>query len=103
MIRSSDYLRGVKWLRNRYVIIAVLFLVWISFFDQNSLIYQNKLRREIRNIEANKRFYKSEIEKLSRENRELFGDVRNLEKFGREKFYMKKADEDLILIDRVEE
>jgi cell division protein DivIC len=103
MIRSSDYLRGVKWLRNRYVIIAVLFLVWISFFDQNSLIYQYKLRREIRNIEANKRFYKSEIEKLSRENRELFGDVRNLEKFGREKFYMKKADEDLILIDRVEE
>lgn len=85
------------------MIITLLFLVWISFFDQNSLIYQFKLRKEIRAVEANKRFYQAEIEKLSRENRELFGDVRNLEKFGREKFYMKKADEDLILIERVEE
>jgi cell division protein DivIC len=90
----------MRWLKNRYVIITAAFVVWVVFFDQNSLINQWKMGKEIKLLEQNKTFYAQEVEKLRRENRELFGDVRNLEKFGRENFYMKKADEDIIIIQR---
>ncbi len=90
----------MKWIKNRYLIITVAFIVWVAFFDQNSLINQWKLGKEIKLLEQNKSFYAQEVEKLRRENKELFGDVRNLEKFGRENFYMKKADEEIIIIQR---
>lgn len=90
----------MKWLKNWYVIITAAFVIWVVFFDQNSLINQWKMGKEIKLLEQNKTFYAQELEKLRRENRELFGDVRNLEKFGRENFYMKKADEEIIIIQR---
>jgi cell division protein DivIC len=90
----------MKWLKNRYVVITIAFAVWVFFFDQNSLINQWKMGKEIKLLEQNKSFYIEEVEKLRRENRELFGDVRNLEKFGRENFFMKKADEEIIIIQR---
>jgi cell division protein DivIC len=90
----------MKWIKNRYLIITAAFVVWVVFFDQNSLINQWKLGKEIKLLEQNKSFYAQEVEKLRRENKELFGDVRNLEKFGRENFYMKKADEEIIIIQR---
>lgn len=90
----------MKWLKNGYILTALVFVVWIAFFDQNSLISQWKLRKEIKLQEQNKKFYMAEIEKLRKENRELFGDLNNLEKFGRENYYMKKPDETVIIIDR---
>ncbi len=97
----------MKWLswrllKNRYVIIFMLYAVWITFFDQNSLLDQFRLMGEIRDLEQNKNFYKNEINALRKEHTELFGSLKNLEKFGREKFYMTREGETLIVIERAE-
>jgi cell division protein FtsB len=89
-----------KILKRKYIIASVIFVVWIAFFDQNSLLSWYKTRSDLSALEQNRDFYKAEIENLKRENRELFGDIRNLEKFGREKFFMKKSGEDLYIIER---
>ncbi len=87
-------------LRRKYIIATLIFVVWIFFFDQNSILSWYKTHQELKALEANRDFYKLEIEMLKKENRELFSDIRNLEKFGREKFYMKKPNEDLYIIQR---
>jgi hypothetical protein len=89
-----------KIIKKKYIIASVIYTVWIAFFDQNSLLSWYKTRTEMTALVQNRDFYKSEIENLKKENRELFGDIRNLEKFGREKFFMKKLDEDLYLVER---
>lgn len=43
-------------------------------------------------------YFQSEIEKSKKERSELFGNKDNLEKFGREKYLMKRDDEDIFIL-----
>ena len=45
-----------------------------------------------------KAYYTNEIEKVKEERKELFSSWENLEKFGREKYHMKRDSEDIYLI-----
>ena len=86
------------WLKNKYTLIALFFLVWMTFFDRNDFISQYSYRQELKKLESDKEYYQSEIEKNKKEAHELMSDPDNLEKFAREKYLMKKSDEDIFLI-----
>jgi hypothetical protein len=89
-----------KYLKNKYFIAIILFIVWIVFFDNYNLIKQNKIKNNIEELEENKVFYTTEIEKDSTEFHDLLLDKEKREKFAREKFLMKKENEDLYIIRR---
>ena len=89
-----------KYLKNKYFIAIILFIVWIVFFDNYNLIKQNKIKNNIEELEENKAFYTTEIEKDSTEFQDLLHDKEKREKFAREKFLMKKENEDLYIIRR---
>jgi cell division protein FtsB len=84
--------------RNKYIITLLAFIIWISFFDQNDLISQYKWRRELYNLEKDKEFYMKEIKQTKVNLDELITDNKKLEKFAREKYLMKKDDEDIFVI-----
>lgn len=84
--------------RNKYVLIITAFLVWLTFFDRNNFISQVKLGRILNEKRAQKEFYQDEIRKDSISMHELMSDTTLLEKFGREKYLMKRDDEDIYLI-----
>lgn len=85
--------------RNFYWWTTTLFLVWLSFFDRNDLISQFKLWLELRQTQADIRFYNERIEDVLIKNKEINGgDPKQLEKFAREQYLMKKPNEDLYLI-----
>lgn len=86
--------------RNKYVLVITAFLVWLTFFDRNNFISQVKLGRTLSEKRAQKEFYQNEIKKDSISMHELMSDTVLLEKFGREKYLMKKDDEDIYLIVR---
>ena len=54
-----------SYLKNKYVIIITLFIIWIVFFDNYNLIRQSKIKKEIKQLEENKNFYSKEIKKDS--------------------------------------
>lgn len=86
-------------IRNKYFIVTVAFLVWLIFFDQNNIISQMKLTRKLRQLQEQKRYYEREIEKNEKEANELKSDTLHLEKFAREKYLMKKENEDVYILD----
>jgi len=85
-------------LKNKYFLVGVFFLVWIIFFDSNRLISVFRYRNELKEIRKEKNYYIEQIQ----QNKELLHlyqtDKKALEKFAREKYFMKKDNEDVFLI-----
>jgi cell division protein DivIC len=92
------------FLKYKYVVVLALVLVWMTFFDDNSFIYRIKLSNEISRLEESIEIHNVKIQELRRQKKELLGNDMNLEKFAREKYLMKKDNEDVfILVDPEEE
>lgn len=87
----------VKFITNKYVIIVAFFVVWMVFFDENSLLNHYEFNNEIEKLENEKKYYKTEIEK----DKALIKKLKNkkeLEKYAREQYNMKKENEDIYII-----
>ena len=94
-------LKNKRWFRivsNKYILIVAVFAVWMLFFDANSYLIHHELDTEIENLEDNAEFYKSEIDK-DREFMKKIEDDDELERFAREKYYFKKENEDIYIIE----
>ena len=85
------------FLRNKYTITIILFLVWLLFFDQNNLLDRYRMAREISDLEADRLYYMEQIARDSTRLHELTTDKEYLEKYAREQFYMKRKDEDIFV------
>ncbi|MGB1450205.1 MAG: FtsB family cell division protein [Marinirhabdus sp.] len=86
-----------KFFGNTYVLILLLFIVWMGFFDTNSYFIHKELNDEIDRLEENRDFYKSEIKK-DKTFIQKMSDSDAIEKFAREKYYLKKENEDIYII-----
>ena len=86
-----------KKIKNPFVIIGFIFLVWMLLFDNNSYINQSRLSETIDQLEKDQKHYQEEIKKDSIALEEL-SNPKGLEKFAREKCHMKKENEEIFLI-----
>lgn len=93
----------LPYLKNKYIISILIFIIWISFFDRNDLIERFSNIRELQRIEQEKEFYKKKIEEYKKRMNELQTDRENLEKFAREQYLMKKPGEDIFIIEKKKE
>lgn len=85
-------------LRNRFVFTALIFLLWLLLFDQNSLSERRKLTRDYNQLLQEKEYYQKKIEEDKKRINELKTNNENLEKFAREQYLMKKDNEDIFVI-----
>ena len=83
---------------NKYIVTLIVLILAITFFDRYDLKTQYQLRRELKELEETKKFYVSEIEKNKHTINSLKSDSVALEKFAREKYLMKKNNEDIFLV-----
>lgn len=74
-------------------------MVYIVFFDANSLISRAKSRTEIANLEKEIKFYQQHIESDKAKIDALNSSLENLEKFAREEYLMKNENEEIFIID----
>ena len=86
-------------LRNKFILVTGLFVLWMFFFDRNSVIEQYKLQSTLQDLQDRLTYHKAEIQQTEQDNRELFTDDKTREKFAREHYYMKKPDEELFVIE----
>jgi len=89
-----------SFLKNKYLLTGVAFLVLMIFIDRNNLISQYKMRRELSGLRNELQFYKDQARMDSMELNRLLGDSLELEKLGREKYLMKRDSEDVYIIVR---
>jgi cell division protein FtsB len=85
-------------LKNKFFIAGVEFIVWMLFFDRNDLASQYEYRTRVQKLEEEKAFYTTEIEKADTELTELTTNIQSLEKFARERYYMKRENEDVYVV-----
>lgn len=83
---------------NFYVGMSFLFLVWITFFDGNDLISLVSNKMKLAEMESEISYYQKKIDAVIAEGQRLRGTPDAMEKFARERFLMKKDDEDVYLI-----
>ena len=88
----------MKYLKNIFVIIFIVFAVWMLFIDSNSLLIHHELNEDISDLEDEKEYYNKEIQKDKKAIKELSTDE-GIEKLAREKYYMKKDNEDIYIIE----
>lgn len=85
-------------LKNKFFIAGIAFIVWMLFFDRNDLASQYDYRNKVQKLEEEKEFYTTEIEKADTELKELTTNIQSLEKFARERYYMKRENEDVYVV-----
>ncbi|MBC8046950.1 MAG: septum formation initiator family protein [Fimbriimonadaceae bacterium] len=87
-----------KFFRNKFVFTFFIFIAWMLFFDQNNFFVQFGRMQDLRSAKQKKEFYETETKTIQQQITALLNDKRSLEKFAREKYYMKKPNEDVFVI-----
>ena len=90
--------RVLRFMTNIFVFILTLFLIWMFFFDENSYLVHRKFDNEIEDLESTISFYEKKIDEDKATIKKL-QDSLQLERFAREKYLMKKENEDIYLIE----
>jgi cell division protein DivIC len=73
-------------------------VIWMTFFDSNDFGSMLDLRKKISELKAEIEFYDQKIVEVKVDKMEVFGNHKLQEKFAREKYFMKKADEEVFVI-----
>lgn len=87
-----------SWLRNKYFIAFAAFCVVMLFLDKNDIFTQWGRRKTLHNLQTSKSYYTRENETLRKETEALKHDPQSIEKLAREKYLMKRDNEELFLI-----
>jgi cell division protein FtsB len=85
-------------IKNKYFLVLLIFLIWVTFIDKNNLISQYQDRQVLYELDKEKRYYQTEIQTTQDKLNELKTDNRSIEKFAREKYLMKKENEEIWLV-----
>lgn len=84
---------------HRFMVIGLsLFVVYMTFFDEDNFLRRIKLWHEIQMLEREVNRYQDEIGKAQKQLEQLHYDKATLEKYAREEYLMKKENEDIFLI-----
>ncbi len=87
-----------KYFRNYYFITTAMFLVWMLFFDSNDFVTQFQMSRQLSEKLEDKQYYLDKIEEVQKDRKELLSNPELLEKFAREKYLMKRPNEEVFII-----
>lgn len=84
---------------HKYLITVLGFIIIIVFLDENSLIQRAKHKHEITTLNSEIARYKKQYEEDTRRLKEIMNNPEALEKIAREKYLMKKPNEDIFIFE----
>ena len=99
--KFSDLLAAYPWLTNiklKYLVTLLFFIIWMLFFDSNSYLDHRELNKEIEKLENNKAYYQEEIKNDTKKIKS-YQKIDKIEEYAREKYYMKKKNEEIFIIE----
>ena len=97
-LKSIKNKPSFKIATNIYVVILTVFVIWMLFFDENSYLTHREFNKEIDELETWIDYHKNKIDKDKKTIQKL-QDSLQLERYAREKYFMKKEDEDIYIIE----
>ena len=86
--------------RNKYLLTLAFFSVWMIFFDKNDFFSQLERNRNLQEIERSKTYFTQKIAESKKFSHDLQSNAAAIEKYAREKYLMKRENEDLFLVQK---
>jgi cell division protein FtsB len=90
--------RLIDLLKNKFFLVTVAFVAWLLFLDKNDLYSQYTKHNQVVELQKQRDFLVKETAQVSKDLDELTSNREKLEKFAREKYLMKKDNEDVFVI-----
>lgn len=91
-----------SFLRNKYLLATASFIIWILFFDRNDVFTQIQRRGELNELRQSKQYFEKQIAENKKFSNDLQFNASAIEKYAREKYLMKRDNEDLFIIQPLE-
>ena len=99
---KASHRKGLKrlpaWLRNKYLVALGVFAAIMLFFDKNDVFTQSARNRQLKDLQESKQYYTDRIAEERNELEQLKSNPGTVERYAREKYLMKRENEDLFLI-----
>ena len=89
-----------KVVSNKFLVTGIAFDAWMVFFDQNNWTAQKERNNALKDTERNIAYLNEEIADMEKEYLELTTNPERLEQYAREKYKMKKDNEDIYIVER---
>ena len=83
---------------NKYLITGIVFAAWMTFFDRNDITLQLKRIHELNKLQESEKLMSDQVADTRKEFGLLKANPQTLEKYARERYMMKKDNEDLFII-----
>ena len=77
---------------------GIAFAIWMLFFDRNNIPVQTQRLQELNKLEKSEQLLSRQIDETKEELELLKNNPATLEKYAREKYLMKKDNEDLYIV-----
>ncbi len=90
--------RLLSLFKNKFFLVTLAFGLWMIFFDKNDLFSQYQYHKQVAKLKQERNFYEKETARVTRDLDELTSSRAKLEKFAREKYLMKKDNEDVFVV-----
>ena len=90
------------FLRNKYFLALTCFVIWMLFFDRDDVFTQMGRRSDLARIRESKEYFAKRIKEDRNFSNDLQFNASAVEKLAREKYLMKRDNEDLFLIQPLE-
>ncbi len=87
-----------SWVKNKFFLATIVFIVWMLFFDRNDIFTQYSRRQDLNDIKKSSIYFSQQIDAERKFANELKNDPTAIEKLAREKYLMKRDNEELFLI-----
>ncbi|MBR1793326.1 MAG: septum formation initiator family protein [Bacteroidales bacterium] len=100
MAVKNKYLR-ITWniIKNKYVATLLIFAL-LMCFAENNIFVTMRLRQELSELKDEEKRLRNEMISDSSHLKVLRGDMNAIEKYGREVYYLRRANEDVYVFDK---
>lgn len=88
-----------SWLKNKYLLASAFFIIWMFFFDPKDVGSDLNRRAKLKDLQRTERNLDQQITDTRKELYLLKTNAQTIEKYAREKYMMKKDNEDLFIVD----
>lgn len=88
----------ISLLKNKYILVSIAFLVWMLFFDPKDWGTITARTQKLNELKQSEKHLVVQIADTKKELQLLKTDASSIEKYAREKFYMKKDNEDIFIV-----
>ncbi|HYJ63173.1 MAG TPA: septum formation initiator family protein [Parafilimonas sp.] len=88
----------ITFFRNKYILTLTVFAVVMLFIDHNDIFNQLERKKQLNDLLASKKFYQQQIDQTKKNLSDLQNNSAALEKYAREKYLLKRDNEDLFVV-----